>query len=166
MAVVIVLRAPTWSPKPRLAVPAAAKNPARAGFFVPIFMRRLFIIQTILIASLGAVHITALQLHLYWHFPWLDIFAHFFGGLWVAFAAIWLLRAVHEKTPFGLIFFILTMVSIGWELFELWGGIPREANFAFDTSLDLFMDALGGISGYFLARRMLARDRMDSHGTT
>jgi hypothetical protein len=120
-------------------------------------MRTLFILQAILIAVVGAVHLLAIQLYLYWLFPWLDIFVHFFGGLWVALAAVWLLTAAHQRTPFIRIFFILAMVSIGWELFELWGGIPREANFAFDTSLDFLMDALGGISGYFLAER-LTRD--------
>jgi len=129
-------------------------------------MRTLFILQAILIAIVGAVHLIAIQLYLYWLFPWLDIFVHFFGGLWVALAAVWLLAAAHQRTPFMRIFFILAAVSIGWELFELWGGIPREANFAFDTSLDFLMDALGGISGYFIAERLTLHAKMNPHGTT
>jgi uncharacterized membrane protein YjdF len=128
-------------------------------------MRTLFILQAILIAIVGAVHLIAIQLYLYWLFPWLDIFVHFFGGLWVALAAMWLLTAAHQRTPFIRIFFILAAVSIGWELFELWGGIPREANFAFDTSLDFLMDALGGISGYFLAERLILHAKINPHGT-
>ena len=34
-------------------------------------------------------------------------------------------------------------VGIGWELFEVFAGIPIEENFKFDTTMDLFMDLLG-----------------------
>ncbi|OHB19781.1 MAG: hypothetical protein A2854_03990 [Parcubacteria group bacterium RIFCSPHIGHO2_01_FULL_56_18] len=129
-------------------------------------MRTLFILQAVLIAIVGAVHIIALRLYLYWLFPWLDTFVHFAGALWVALAAVWLLAALHQQTSFIRILVILVLVSIGWELFEFWGGIPREANFAFDTSLDLLMDSLGGISGYLLARRIVARDTIGNHGTS
>lgn len=128
-------------------------------------MRQLFFIQAVLIFCTGLVHIIALRLYLYWLFPWLDIFVHFAGALWVALAAVWLLRTLQQTTSFAKIFLIIIATSIGWELFELWGGIPREANFAFDTSLDLLMDVLGGITGYALATRLLMRDRIDSHGT-
>lgn len=164
MAVVIALRAPTWSPMPRLAVPAAAKTLRRAEFLCTT-MRQLFLIQAFLIALVGAVHIAALQLHLYWFFPWLDVPVHFFGGMWVVLTAVWLFTAAHTKAPFGIVVCILIMISIGWELFELWGGIPREANFAFDTSLDLLMDALGGFLGYAIAKRLIARDTIGSHGS-
>lgn len=129
-------------------------------------MHTLFILQAFLIAIVGAIHITALRLYLYWLFPWLDIFVHFFGALWVSLAAVWVLTVFHRRTPFMRAFFILVVVSVGWELFEFWGGIPREANFVFDTSLDLLMDALGGILGYFVAERLIVRDRMNFHGAS
>lgn len=129
-------------------------------------MRQLFFIQALLIFCIGAVHIIALRLHLYWLFPWLDVFVHFAGALWVAFAAVWLLGSMHQAISFAKVFLIIVLASIGWELFELWGGIPREANFAFDTSLDLLMDVLGGVVGYAFANRLIMRDRIDSHGTT
>lgn len=128
-------------------------------------MRHLFLIQTLLIAIIGAVHIAALKLYLYWLFPWLDVFVHFGGAMWVALAAMWLLSSVHQRLSFLKVFFIIVTVSVGWELFEAWGGIPREANFVFDTSLDLLMDVLGGIMGYLWGKHMLARDTMTTHGT-
>jgi hypothetical protein len=128
-------------------------------------MRHLFFIQALLIALIGAVHIIALRLYLYWLFPWLDVFMHFGGAMWVALAAIWFLSSVHQKMPFLLVLGIIIAVSVGWEIFEIWGGIPREANFAFDTSLDLLMDVLGGITGYALGRHLLRRDNMTTHGT-
>lgn len=128
-------------------------------------MRHLFLIQAFLIALVGAVHILALKLYLYWFFPWLDVFVHFGGAMWVALAAMWLLSSVHQRLSFAKVFFIIIAVSIGWELFEAWGGIPREANFMFDTSLDLLMDVLGGITGYLWGKHLLSRDTMNQHGT-
>ena len=142
---------------PRLLVLAAPKNPAHAGFFVQYGMpeRRLFFIQASLIAAVGAVHILALRLYLYWQFPWLDTFVHFFGALWVALAVVWMFSFLHRNTSFVRVFGIIVAVSIGWELFELWGGIPREANFVFDTAVDLISDSLGGIVGFFAARHIM-----------
>ena len=130
-----------------------------------IRMNHLFFIQAVLIAVVGAVHIAAMKLYLYWLFPWLDVFVHFGGALWVALAAIWLLTAARQKSPFATVFSIIVVLSIGWEFFELWGGIPREANFAFDTSLDLLMDAFGGIAGYAMGKRLIRRGKIDVHGT-
>jgi hypothetical protein len=128
-------------------------------------MRHLFLIQTFVIFVVGAVHIAALKLYLYWLFPWLDVFVHFTAALWVALAAMWLLSSVHQRLSFTKVFFIICTVSVGWELFEIWGGIPREANFVFDTSLDLLMDVLGGITGYAVGKYLLSRDKMTTHGT-
>lgn len=135
-----------------------------AEFFHTVMpTRRLFFIQATLIAIVGFVHIVALQLYLYWQFPWLDVFVHFFGAMWVALFAVWLLVISKAHISFIRVFGLLVFVSIGWELFELWGGVPREANFAFDTTIDLIMDALGGVFGYFLARHLTDNDIMPPH---
>lgn len=128
-------------------------------------MRHIFFIQAFLIALIGAIHILALKLYLYWLFPWLDVFMHFGGAMWVALAAMWLFSSVHRKLTFMRVLIIIIAVSVGWELFELWGGIPREANFAFDTSLDLLMDVVGGITGYAVGKYLLSRDKIIPHGT-
>lgn len=150
---------------PRLAVPAALKKLRTAEFLYKLSMpeRRLFFIQAMLIAMVGSVHIIALRLYLYWQFVWLDVFVHFFGALWVALAAVWILTVLGRHVSFPRVFAILAIVSVGWELFELWGGIPREANFAFDTTIDLLSDTLGGIVGYLVAQRIIRRDTISSH---
>ncbi|OGG73140.1 hypothetical protein A3A38_03365 [Candidatus Kaiserbacteria bacterium RIFCSPLOWO2_01_FULL_53_17] len=127
--------------------------------------QQLFYTQACLIAFVGAVHIIALDQYLYWRFPWLDLFVHFFAALWIALFAVWFCVVTTRGRAFGKILAVVILAGIGWELFEIWGGIPREANFAFDTALDLTMDTLGGISGFFLASRMLARDTIVPHGT-
>jgi hypothetical protein len=128
--------------------------------------RRLFFIQACTLVVLAVLHTTALNLSLYWLFPWLDTGVHFLGGLWaMLFAHYIFLRVGIAITPTRM-FVLLACVALGWELFELWGGIPREANFAFDTTVDLIMDGLGGISGYLLAKRLIARDRITHHDAT
>lgn len=124
---------------------------------------RLLFIQTFVLISVGALHVTALNHALYWHFPWLDTGVHFLGGLGVMLFAYYAFSRMHMSTSPTLLFVFLACIAFGWELFELWSGIPREANFAFDTTLDLAMDALGGVVGYLLAKRVSGHDRMSSH---
>ncbi len=128
--------------------------------------RRLFFIQVFVLIVLTALHISALNLSLYWLFPWLDTGVHFLGGVWVMLVAHYVfIRTSIAITPTRM-FVLLACVAFGWELFELWGGIPREANFAFDTTIDLIMDAFGGICGYLLAKRLIAHDRIENYDST
>ncbi len=121
----------------------------------------LFIVQTAIIAIVALVHISALQWYLYWYYPWLDVLTHFLGGLWVALAAVWLLSYAGKRSSLLKIICIVMLIGVGWEVFEVAAGIPREANFMFDSSLDLTMDYIGGICGFILSRYLL-RDRMSA----
>jgi hypothetical protein len=41
-----------------------------------------------------------------------------------------------------------------WEIFEVVAEIStRERNYVFDTTIDLVMDLLGGVAGYFVGSR-------------
>lgn len=84
----------------------------------------------------------------YWQYPWLDTLVHFLGGLAVASFCIALLDRFRARV------FLAAMlaIAVGWEVFELIINAEREANFAFDTSLDLLMDALGMSLAYVTAR--------------
>lgn len=102
----------------------------------------------VLSALLATLQFQALEHLWYWEFPWFDTLMHFIGGLavgtfGVAFLGSW--------RPW---LFLAGMVGIalGWELFELVINAEREANFAFDTALDILMDAVGMSVAYVLAR--------------
>ncbi|HRH55310.1 MAG TPA: hypothetical protein PK609_00370 [Candidatus Paceibacterota bacterium] len=112
-------------------------------------MRLAWLLAALVLASLVAyIQYVALEYWLYWTYTWLDTFVHFLGGLTVAVFGVALLDKRRALVFLGAMFGI----AIGWELFELGINAQREANFAFDTSLDLLMDALGMTLGYTAAR--------------
>ncbi|MGB4076373.1 MAG: hypothetical protein WBK28_01545 [Minisyncoccia bacterium] len=101
-----------------------------------------------LCALLAALHIWATSGFYYWHYPWLDVAAHYLGGLSLGALLVGLLMHRRPRIYLG----VFAALAISWELFEYFSGIPRAANFVFDTSLDLLMDALGALTVYTLAR--------------
>lgn len=107
----------------------------------------LFLALTFATALAYAQHV-ALAEFLYWRFPWFDTFMHFLGGLTIGTLVIGVFRDLRPKLFLG----ALVAVAVGWELFELVINAEREANFAFDTSLDILMDALGALLAYVVAR--------------
>lgn len=122
----------------------------------------LFITQTVVVLLVAAVHLSAMEWYLYWYFPWLDLLTHFLGGLWVALAASWLIAYTGREATLLRIIAAAMLIGIGWELFEFFAGIPREANYVFDTSLDLSMDFCGGLVGFLLASRLLKSGTIQS----
>ena len=112
-------------------------------------MRLAWLLAALVFATLLAyLQHNALANLWYWHYPWFDTLMHFLGGLTVATFGIALL-----DTRRALVFLAAMLgIAIGWELFELSINAEREANFAFDTSLDLLMDALGMSLAYLTAR--------------
>ncbi len=117
-------------------------------------MRLYWLIAALLFASLLAyLQHEALTNLWYWYYPWFDTLMHFIGGLALAVFGIALL---HKRR--ALIFLAgMLGIAVGWELFELAINAQREANFAFDTSLDLLMDACGMSLAYVAARLTLWR---------
>lgn len=106
-------------------------------------------------ALLAALEIWAVTDHIYWRYVWSDTGMHFLGGLIAGTIAVGIF------VRFRPLFFILVVavIAIGWEVLEYSLGVPRKANFAFDTSLDLFMDALGAVVIYVIARKTLWRSK-------
>lgn len=117
--------------------------------------RTLFFLQAAVLALVGAVHVVAIQYYLYWHYIWLDIPVHFLGGVWAALVALWFIAAFGLPQRVLLVMAAVLAISIGWEVFEVMAGVPMEANFALDTSIDLTMDTLGAVLGFFLGRRLV-----------
>jgi ABC-type enterochelin transport system permease subunit len=122
-------------------------------------MPSLFTLQAIVLVTTAVLHAAGLFLFLQYYFWWYDIMLHFLGGLWVALAFQWYADAQKRLVLIIPTILVVILVGIGWEVFELLIGAPREDNFMFDTSLDILMDAIGGIVGYVSAAYVLARER-------
>lgn len=117
-------------------------------------MRLLWLLVALVFAALLAVlQKWAVADFLYWHYPWFDTPMHFLGGLT---SGAFLVGVLHVRRP-KLYLLGCILIAVGWEVFEVLAGLPREANYAFDTTLDLLMDALGMTCVYFIARRSLWR---------
>jgi hypothetical protein len=117
-------------------------------------MRLSWLLAALVLSSLLAfLQHEALANLWYWRYLWFDTVMHFLGGLALASFGIALLDK-HRALVFlaGML-----AIAVGWELFELAINAEREANFAFDTSLDLLMDALGMSLAYLAARLTLWR---------
>lgn len=103
---------------------------------------------------LAVVHIIAIELYLYWKFPWFDVPMHLLGGVSVALGySILHARLSPKLRTFSWYIAAVLFVGVGWEFFEYAAGISlaQEESFLLDTALDLCMDILGGILGYGIA---------------
>ncbi len=152
---------------PRLQYLPPQRDPRFRGLLctdMPYF--RLFILQTLVVALIGVIHLAALRHSLYWHYVWLDLPVHFLGGVWLALAGTWLLLRSGMRAEVPIIFSIVIIGSIAWEIFELAAGVPIERNFALDTVIDLTMDVAGGILGFILARLSILHGTIARHGET
>lgn len=117
-------------------------------------MRLYWLLAALILAGLLAyLQHTALDQLLYWRYLWFDTLMHFLGGLTMAVFGIALLAKRRAFIFLGAMF----AIAAGWELFELAINAQREANFAFDTSLDLLMDACGMSLAYVAARLSIWR---------
>ena len=118
---------------------------------MPLASSRLPWLLTALAAALvvAALEQWALADFLYWRFVWFDTVMHFLGGLAIGLSLVALMT-----NRFRPIWFLVLMagVAIGWEVFEVAIGVTREANYVFDTALDLLMDTLGSLIAYSAAR--------------
>ena len=98
------------------------------------------------------------QLSLYWSFPQFDSLLHILAGLWVALVILWLASAFgqigslkeYRVKSFLIAFVSAVLVGIIWELLENIFQLSsvNSNNYAFNTSMDIFTDALGGALAY------------------
>lgn len=114
----------------------------------------------VLIWMLALANGIAEQYHLYWIYRWFDIPMHFFGGVWVGLAVLWLcFRSgyVWKETGPPLSALVIGVVGgllIGfvWEVYEfvVWqiSGAGLPLNYVPDSLLDLVMDFLGSLVAY------------------
>lgn len=116
--------------------------------------RVLFFTQLAVIILLGLLHTSALTYSLYWRYVWLDTLSHFLGGLWIALAFAWLFLRNGRTAYTTHIVLAVMVIGVGWELFEFVSGVPREANWLFDTAVDLTLDLIGGVCGAYLSQKI------------
>lgn len=107
----------------------------------------------VLTGALAIFNSIALEQYLYWKFEWFDTFMHFLGGMSIA-AFVGAILLTHRPYAF---FGISFVAFVAWEVFEYLFGIPREANYAFDTTIDFIMDILGALVVYVLMKQTLWR---------
>lgn len=114
---------------------------------------RWLLVACALSALLSGLHYWASTDFLYWRYVWIDVPIHLLGGLAIGtFVAAFL----NSWRPFLFIFCTAALI-IGWEVFEYFLGSPKEANFAFDSALDVLMGTVGVIAVYMYARASLWR---------
>jgi len=113
------------------------------------------------LSVLAGVHLLALKFFLYWHYIWLDVPMHVLGGA-ITVIGVFAFRdlgvpgfASILNSPILILFFLLA-VMVAWETFEVWAGIPMEANYRFDTTIDIVAGLVGGWVGYAVASRLKA----------
>ena len=142
------------------------KNRTECDFFVVklettieiIMLQLTTVIFLISLSLLAVLHVISLKLFLYWRFWWLDIPMHLFGGAIVALGVYTLydLRLFVPKRYLQLLPLLLIVfaVSLSWEVYELFIGIPIEDSFVPDTITDLSMGLIGGAIGYSIGKSL------------
>ncbi len=117
-------------------------------------MRLHWLLAAAIVATAVAYLQVEANIHfLYWRFEWFDILMHFLGGLAIATFLIGFFVTKQRALLIALFF----AIAIGWEIFEVLVGSPREANYALDTVMDLIMDTIGGALAYIAAKKTIWR---------
>ncbi len=125
--------------------------PASCGDFcvrIDSMNLRWLLVALFLSLALALTNVWAIEHSIFWRYVWFDVPMHFFGGVALAVFAVGVLK---KRRPVWFVV-LLAAVFIAWEIFEYVFGVPKEANYRFDTALDFLMDTLGAVLVYGLAR--------------
>lgn len=105
---------------------------------------------------LSSLHWYALEQHLYFFYPTLDIFMHLFGGFTVGLcgviAVLFFLKNLQLKVLGVLVFLFVLANGALWEVFELYLNFEFNLkNFSLqDTMADLVNDLVGGMIAFYV----------------
>ena len=116
--------------------------------------RRILYAQLVVVILITVLHLNGIQNDLYWRFLWLDTVTHALGGGWAGLFFMWMRALLQLELRFVWGIAGALILGVLWELFELAVGVGIEANYPLDTSIDLFMDAIGGFLGASLGVRI------------
>ena len=109
------------------------------------------------ITVLAVIHYFAIELYLYWLYPWFDLVTHTLGGAAIALG-LFSLKDFYPRFSdrFHGLFPTLAVVcltAIAWEVFEVSAGISmEEPEYALDTVIDLGLGLTGGLIGFFVGK--------------
>lgn len=129
------------------------------GFCYNIEVIKTTTVFFLITASVMAVsHYLAIELYIYWRYPWFDIPMHFIGGSVVALGYL-SIRDFVPKLPSRLFTFVPAIIfvfgiALLWELFELVAGITMQNGYVIDTVADVIFGLFGGTVGYFVGSRI------------
>lgn len=103
-------------------------------------------------AALAVTHWFAIEASLYWYYWWFDILMHFWGGLLLGFGFHLLagFSYVRLQLRFWQLFLALSVVIIGWEVFEYLIGLYDPATYVFEVSKDLLVGYGGGLLAHII----------------
>jgi hypothetical protein len=123
-----------------------------------MFRQRPFPFSVLILAVLITFYSVGSEFSLYWFYPQFDFFLHILSGLWIALIILWLAVAFGQMSSlkdYRLKSFLIAFVSavflgVVWELIENTFQLSSvfSSNYSFDTSTDIFTDALGGSIAY------------------
>ena len=118
--------------------------------------QRILWAQLLTVFALALLTWLAIGYSLYWRFWWFDIPMHILGGVWAGFCAAWLLARREESFSLAWCIALTLFVGIAWEIFEYSEGIamPQYLSYPLDTVKDIFMDLLGAVLAFLIARRL------------
>ena len=91
---------------------------------------------------------------LYWYYTWLDIPMHFSCAFLLMTTWFYFLNKKEclkelAKKPIFNPIFLLILIIISWEIFQLTLGKPMSSNYINDTRTDLVVGLIGGLLSYF-----------------
>ena len=100
-------------------------------------------------------HILAVQLALYWYYPWFDIVMHFWGGILLVMGMYVLADIISLKRRLKKRYILLMSLAaiFGWEFFEQLAGISSAPIYILDTIGDITVGLVGVLVGYVILRR-------------
>ncbi len=114
----------------------------------------IFVLFFVGLLTLAGTHQLALWWYLYWVYEWFDIPMHFLGGVVIALGSRTELFERIMRLSFRSVWPVIGLVlAIGilWEVFEWFFVITDMRGYVVDTTIDLVLDLLGGVVGYYIA---------------
>lgn len=109
-------------------------------------------------ALFTTLHLTAMRYFLYWHFWWLDVVMHTWGGILIVIAIHMLSTFPHipVRATYLWVGAVLFVATVSWELFELYFGLFNPIGYTADTIQDILLAWTGGL----LTHRLFVRYKM------